>query len=80
MIAEATVGAVFGELLKAVLEIKDKAIGFKQSMVTLQSILTAITPIIREIEQHNNELGHPKEELESLIQQMEKGRKLVWQC
>ncbi|KAK7382157.1 hypothetical protein VNO80_00888 [Phaseolus coccineus] len=80
LLADAAVGAVVGELLKAVLEIKDKAIMFKQTLVNLQSTLIAIAPVIREMEQHNIELGHPKEELESLLRQMEDGTKLVCKC
>ncbi|TKY63639.1 NAD(P)H dehydrogenase (quinone) FQR1 [Spatholobus suberectus] len=80
IIAEAAVGAVFGELLKTVLEMKDKAVMFKPTLVNLQSTLIAIAPVIKEIEQHNNDLGRPKEELESLIRQMEEGTKLVCKC
>nr|KYP32313.1 putative disease resistance protein At5g66910 family [Cajanus cajan] len=80
MIADAVVGAVFQELLRTVLDITSKAITFKQSMGNLQSTLEAIAPLIREIEQHNNELGRPKEELESLLRKMEEGTKLVCKC
>nr|KYP33192.1 hypothetical protein KK1_045972 [Cajanus cajan] len=80
IIVETTVGSVFQELLRSVVEITVKAITFKQSMSNLLSTLEAIAPVIKEIEQHNNELERPKEELESLLRKMEEGRKLVCKC
>lgn len=76
----AALGAVFGELLSAVLKMKDKAIMFKQTLADLRSTLEAIAPTIKEIEQQNNDLGRPKEELERLIREMEEGTKLVCKC
>ncbi|TKY45401.1 LURP-one-related 15 [Spatholobus suberectus] len=79
-IVEAALGAVFGELLKAISEIIDKAVTFKRTWVKLQSTLEAIAPLIKEIEQGNNKLERPKEELESLRRKMEEGTKLVSEC
>ncbi|KAJ1377660.1 Serine-threonine/tyrosine-protein kinase, catalytic domain [Sesbania bispinosa] len=76
----AAVGAVFGELLKAVLEIRDKAVMFKQTLANLRSTLITVAPIMKEIEQHNIDLGRPKEDLESLIREMEEGTNLVSKC
>ncbi|KAL2337589.1 hypothetical protein Fmac_012035 [Flemingia macrophylla] len=76
----AALGAAFGELLNTVLEWKNNAIMFKSTLVNLQSILKELDPIIKEIAQQNNDLGRPKEELESLISEMEKGSKLISKC
>ncbi|TKY63641.1 disease resistance protein [Spatholobus suberectus] len=76
-IAEAAWGAMFGELLTAVLKIIEKAVMFKQTWVNLQSTLKAIDPLTNAIEQDNNKLGRPKEELESLRRKIEEGTKLV---
>ena len=44
------------------------------------STLVAISPVIKEIEQQNNELQLPKEELQSFIRKMEEGTQLVFEC
>ncbi|RYQ83980.1 hypothetical protein Ahy_B10g102872 isoform A [Arachis hypogaea] len=80
LIGGAAVGAVFGELLKAVLEMKDKTIMFKPTLAYLQTTLESLKPLMKEIEQHNNKLCRPKAELESLIRDMEDGTKLVYKC
>ncbi|KAJ1424925.1 hypothetical protein SESBI_11319 [Sesbania bispinosa] len=80
LVGGAAVGAVFGELLNAVLETRDKAIMFKQTLANLRSTLLTIAPTIQEIEQQNIDLGRPKEELESLIREMEEGTNLVSKC
>ncbi|RZC18953.1 F-box protein PP2-B11 [Glycine soja] len=69
------------ELLRTVLEFKIKTVCFKSSLVhTPPTTLVAISPVIKEIEQQNNELQLPKEELQSLIRKMEEGRQLVFEC
>ncbi|KAL1336912.1 hypothetical protein AAHE18_10G097500 [Arachis hypogaea] len=80
LIGGAAVGAVFGELLKAVLEMKEKTIMFKPTLSYLQTTLESLKPLMKEIEQHNNKLCRPKAELESLIRDMEDGTKLVYKC
>ncbi|XP_020986607.1 exocyst complex component EXO70A1 [Arachis duranensis] len=80
LLGGAAIGAVFGELLKAVLEVKDKASNFKNTLAYLRTILVKIDPLIKEMEQQNDELGRPKEELDSLIEEMEEGTKLVYRC
>lgn len=47
LVGGAALGAVFGELLKAVLEIKDRAIMFKQTLAYLRTTLVAIVPVIK---------------------------------
>ncbi|KAJ1413620.1 Tyrosine-protein kinase, active site [Sesbania bispinosa] len=80
LVGGAAVGTVFGELLKAVLEIRDKAVMFKQTLANLRCTLITVAPIMKEIEQHNIDLGRPKEDLESLIREMEEGTNLVSKC
>ncbi|XP_020965928.1 exocyst complex component EXO70A1 isoform X3 [Arachis ipaensis] len=80
LLGGAAIGAAFGELLKAVLEVKDKASNFKNTLAYLRTILVKIDPLIKEMEQQNDELGRPKEELDSLIEEMEEGTKLVYRC
>lgn len=80
IVMDAALGALFGELLKAILLAKDKAIMFKETMDHLESTLKSIEPVIRKIEKHNKKLGRPKEELESLKTKMENGAKLVSKC
>ena len=80
LVGGADVEAVFGGLVKAVLEMKDKAKMFKPTLAYLRSTLIAIDPVLKEIQQHNDLLGRPKEELESLIKQMEEGKELVYKC
>ena len=72
--------AEFNELLRTVLEFKNKMVCFKSSLVHLQSTLVAISAVIKEIEQQNNELQLPKEELQSFIRKMEEGTQLVFEC
>ncbi|MED6109751.1 hypothetical protein PIB30_036401 [Stylosanthes scabra] len=80
LLGGAAIGAAFGELLKAVMEVKDKASNFKNTLAYLRTILVKIDPLIKEMEQQNCELGRSKEELGSLIEEMEEGRKLVYKC
>ncbi|MED6146069.1 hypothetical protein PIB30_031085 [Stylosanthes scabra] len=80
LVGGAALGAAFGELLKAVLEIEHKNRNFEKTLAYIRTTLTAIHRLIREIEQQNIELGRPKEELESLIRDMEEGTKLVYKC
>ncbi|MED6135332.1 hypothetical protein PIB30_045451 [Stylosanthes scabra] len=80
LLGGAAIGAVFGELLKAVLEVMDKASNFKNTLAYLRNILVKIDPLIKEMEQQNGELGRSKEELGWLIEEMKEGRKLVYKC
>lgn len=80
MVLDAVVGAVVGELLSAVLEMKDKAVKFRPTLERLESTLKSIEPLINQIENFNRQLDRPKEETESLIKQMKKGKDLVLEC
>ncbi|MED6122605.1 hypothetical protein PIB30_037096 [Stylosanthes scabra] len=80
LLGGAAIGAVFGELLKAVIDMKDKAVMFKPTLAYLTTTLIAIEPVIKEIEQQNTELGRASAELELLMKEMEEGTKLVYKC
>ncbi|KAL9432120.1 hypothetical protein AB3S75_027189 [Citrus x aurantiifolia] len=76
----ALLGAVFGELLKAVSEEKDKAVTFKDRLEQLESTLRNSSPLIEEIEKLNQVLDLPKQETENLVRMMEQGKQLVRKC
>ncbi|CAL0312720.1 unnamed protein product [Lupinus luteus] len=80
MLADAVVGALVGELLSAVLEMKDKAVKFRPTLEQLEFTLKSLGPVINEIENLNRQLDRPKEETESLINQMKRGKELVLEC
>ncbi|KAL9464364.1 hypothetical protein AB3S75_002042 [Citrus x aurantiifolia] len=76
----ALLGAVFGELLRAVSEAKDKAVMFKDLLGQLESTLQNSTPMIKEIEKLNQVLDLPKHETDTLIEMMRRGEHLVHKC
>ncbi|MED6109750.1 hypothetical protein PIB30_036400 [Stylosanthes scabra] len=80
LLAGAGLGAVFGELLSAVLKAGKKAVHFNNTLEYLRSILIRIDPLIKEMEKQNHELDLPKEELNSLIEEMKRGTNLVHKC
>ncbi|XP_057416872.1 uncharacterized protein LOC130711325 [Lotus japonicus] len=81
LLAGAALGAVFGELLKIVSDTIPRCVNFKETLAHLSTTLTRLGPKIQEIQKLNNELGRPKEELESLlISTMRNGKQLVLQC
>ncbi|KAI4327492.1 hypothetical protein L6164_019945 [Bauhinia variegata] len=80
MLLEAAVGAVVGELLKAILETKDRAIKFRPTLERLEDKLRRLEPLIKQIAEYDRRLDRPKEEMEGLIKQMEECKKLVLKC
>lgn len=76
----ALLGAVFGELLRAVSQAKDKAVMFKDLLGQLESTLQNSTPMIKEIEKLNQVLDLPKHETDTLIEMMRRGEHLVHKC
>ncbi|KAF7828759.1 putative disease resistance protein [Senna tora] len=80
MLLGAAVGAVVGELLKAILDTKDRAVQFRPTLDRLASTLRSIEPVIEQIERYNRQLDRPKEETEKLIQDLKNGKKLVLKC
>ncbi|KAK0604715.1 hypothetical protein LWI29_018628 [Acer saccharum] len=80
LIAGAMLGAVFGELLKVVIEAKNKSQEYESELEKLKSTLESITPIIQEIETLNNALNIPKQETTKLKEELIEGTKLVRKC
>ena len=74
------VEVVFGMLFDAVLEVEDKAVMFKTPLGDLKSTLVSLKPLIEEVSHHNKVLVRPKEELEKLTKEMEKGVELIPKC
>ncbi|CAK7339410.1 unnamed protein product [Dovyalis caffra] len=79
-IGGAALGAVFGELLKAVLDVKDKALMFRSNLETMEDILQSIIPILQDIDQLNKALDGRKEETEKIMKVIRKAEKLVLKC
>lgn len=79
LVGEAALGAVFGELLRAVLDTKSNADGFESDLNSLESTLKSISPIIEEIQTLKKQLNRP-EELQDLIEHLNKGKELVRKC
>lgn len=76
----ALLGAVFGELLKAVEEVTTKAVEFKTLLNRLKSTLNQITPIIEDIEKLNRVLDRPNIETEMFTDKLKEGKRLVLKC
>ncbi|CAB4280259.1 unnamed protein product [Prunus armeniaca] len=73
-------GAVFGLLFGAVIQVKDKTKMFKRILGYLNSTLDSLKPLIEEITEYNKVLHLPKEELENFTIQMETGVELIHKC
>ena len=83
LIGEAAVGALAGELLNAVLELKHKVTVFEATLTRLESTLYIISPIIHEIECQICVLGRAEREIQTLAmirEVLEKGDELVCKC
>ena len=80
VVGEAALGAILGELLRAVLELKEKADTFRTTLESLQSTLETIWPVIEDIKYQNYALGRPKGEIERFIRRLEDGHRLICKC
>ncbi|KAE7999554.1 hypothetical protein FH972_003970 [Carpinus fangiana] len=82
--ADAAVGAVLGEafsqLFAKVEDGVNKTRMFESILKRLRSRLGPLVPLVEQIRRLNREVGHPEEEIKSLIEQMKKGTKLVSKC
>ncbi|KAA8547231.1 hypothetical protein F0562_003905 [Nyssa sinensis] len=76
----AALGAAFGELLKAVLDVKDRAVKFKSILSDLAFKLEAIEPVFQEIEKLDRVLDRPVEETNSFIHRLKDAKELVLKC
>ncbi|CAN1123329.1 Probable disease resistance protein At5g66900 [Linum perenne] len=77
---DAAVGAVAGELLKAVLNALQKAIEFRSVLQDLQSTLESIIPLVQQIQGLNEKLARNKSEMARFVEEIERGVQLVNKC
>ncbi|XP_059623799.1 probable disease resistance protein At5g66900 [Cornus florida] len=80
LVGGAALGAAFGELLKAVVDVKDKAITFKSNLDRLESRLNSLEPIVREIGKLDRELDISPEETKMFTDRLKEAAKLVRKC
>ncbi|KAK7263083.1 hypothetical protein RJT34_30667 [Clitoria ternatea] len=80
MVLDAVVGAVVGELLSAVLEMKEKAVKFRPTLEKLEETLKSLDKLVKQIDELNKKLDRPAEETKKLIDGMKRGRELVLKC
>ncbi|CBI23293.3 unnamed protein product, partial [Vitis vinifera] len=80
LVGGAALGAVFETLFTAVVDASNKATQFESSLKKLEETLKSINPSILEMKKLNDQLDHPKEELEKLIQILKDGEKLIHEC
>ena len=76
-------GALAGELLKAVLELKRRVVIFEATLTRLESTLETLCPVIQVIQYQCSVLGRPDRELQRLAMiriELEKGKELVSKC
>lgn len=79
ILGEAVLGAVFGELLKAVVEASKTATQFRDVLAELKSTLSSIQPTINAIESLN--IRYDREhETKPLMEIISRGEELVTQC
>ncbi|KAG2724560.1 hypothetical protein I3760_01G023600 [Carya illinoinensis] len=80
-VGSAALGAAFGEafavLHSTVKDVITKTTAFKPILQQLKSTLDVLDPLVKDIQQSNRELGRSEKETHDLIQQMNKGVKLV---
>ncbi|CAK7339409.1 unnamed protein product [Dovyalis caffra] len=74
------VGAVFGELLGAIMNVANKALMFKTKFKEIQEILESNSPVLDEIKSLNKELDRRSEETEKIMGVVRNGTTLVLEC
>lgn len=77
LIGGGDLGAVFQECLKKMLKMIERARKRKTTHRTLRSTLMDLTPLVDEIRKYNDNLDHPRTEIESLIKEKEAGDKIA---
>ncbi|KAK9289877.1 hypothetical protein L1049_008811 [Liquidambar formosana] len=81
VIEGAALGAVAGELLKAVLEAKNQTLKFKPILRKLESTLKSLIPKIEEIEKLNQNLDFlQKDDIGEFAKLLRQGEELVRRC
>ncbi|PSS21558.1 Disease resistance protein [Actinidia chinensis var. chinensis] len=76
----AALGAVFGELLRAVEDVVSKSASFNSILKQLQSTLNRVTPTIEDIEKLNRVLDRPQLETDMFTDRLREGQRLVLKC
>nr|POE67357.1 protein da1-related 5 [Quercus suber] len=83
-VAGNVVGAAFGEVFAilhdTVKNVVGQAIVFKSNLEDLKSTLDGVAPLVREIRELSLALNRPEKDTKILIEQMDKGTKLVLKC
>lgn len=80
MIMDAVLGLLLDELLKEVVNVKDRAVKFRATLITLESTLNKVGRLAKQIDGLNNQLNKPAEEMKELKDKLAKGKKLVMEC
>ncbi|KAK7845048.1 putative disease resistance protein [Quercus suber] len=80
LLAGAALGEAFNILHDAVKKYGRKALNFNSAFKRLKRNLAKFAPAMEEIRKASEELDLPKEETESLIDQIKKGEKLISKC
>lgn len=80
MVLDAVAGKVLDELLRAVVDMKDRALKFRATLERLEKTLKSIEPLAKQIDGLNKKLDRPAEETEKLIDLMKNGKNLVLKC
>lgn len=78
--ADAALGAVFGELLKAAIQAAKETADFKPILLRLSATLLEVEPIVVEIEELNESLNRPTAEAKKLVDLLTSGKLLVDKC
>ncbi|XP_059623791.1 probable disease resistance protein At5g66900 [Cornus florida] len=80
LLGGAILGAAVGELLSAILDVKDQAISFRPNLERLELSVRSIGPIVCEIEKLDRELDLPVEETKMFTDRLREATELVRKC
>lgn len=80
LVSGAGVGAIAGELLKALLNAEDKAASFKSYFSRLEKTLAVVIPLVDQIQCINEQLDRSQSETSRLIALLQDGKGLVSKC
>ncbi|KAJ4828380.1 hypothetical protein Tsubulata_017836 [Turnera subulata] len=80
LVGGAALGAIVGELLKVVVEAKDKILMFRSILKHIEETLQSIIPILKEIEELNKALDRRDEQTARLLEVIEQGKTIVLDC
>jgi len=80
MILDAVLGKVLDQLLSTVVDMKDRAVKFRDTLNKLHSTLEKVAPMARQIDGLNKRLDKPATETQKLIDQIKQGKELVMEC